>query len=145
MATPERIVARVYLSDEQILRQVGLNNAYKTLLLTSSSTPSNTTSSMLKAMCKGMHPADKNVIEVKCSSYAFFVTLGKKERAVDANENLFSLWNNATKAKKKVQLSFKAPPSSRALACSTGSRIRRPTDSRAKPTRKGSSASFVSA
>eukprot|EP00013_Stygamoeba_regulata_P011628 CAMPEP_0177681526 /NCGR_PEP_ID=MMETSP0447-20121125/30767_1 /TAXON_ID=0 /ORGANISM="Stygamoeba regulata, Strain BSH-02190019" /LENGTH=611 /DNA_ID=CAMNT_0019190957 /DNA_START=9 /DNA_END=1841 /DNA_ORIENTATION=+ len=135
MATQDRIVARVHLPDDQILRQVGLNNTYKSLLLTPTCTPSNTTASMIKAMSKGMSPADKNVIEVKCAAYQFFITIGKKrERVVETDENLYDLYNSSTKAKKPVQLTFKAPPPT------AGSRLHKSSDGKSKaPVRKGTS------
>jgi len=69
----QRAALRVHTEDNLVLRQVGLHNTFKTLLISSDSKCDALEKDMIEKMCKGMTDEQRKVIQTECRTYRLYV------------------------------------------------------------------------
>ena len=113
----EKKSIRIFLNDNLFLRQVGLNNTFKTLLITETTSAHDLHAMMVTLMQKALPQGVKDIIEEQCKSYHIYVQVGSSERPLSATDRP---WTLALLAEPKPKLTFRpvseadghVPPSS---------------------------------
>eukprot|EP00007_Cunea_sp_BSH-02190019_P007281 CAMPEP_0174245214 /NCGR_PEP_ID=MMETSP0417-20130205/38001_1 /TAXON_ID=242541 /ORGANISM="Mayorella sp, Strain BSH-02190019" /LENGTH=1265 /DNA_ID=CAMNT_0015324973 /DNA_START=59 /DNA_END=3856 /DNA_ORIENTATION=- len=72
----KKSLLRVYLLEDEVLRKVGLNNTFKTLLVSEALTLTEMKDEMIKRMVKGMTSQETAEVNQHCTTFEFFIMQG---------------------------------------------------------------------
>mmetsp|Transcript_4843 Transcript_4843/g.14798 ORF Transcript_4843/g.14798 Transcript_4843/m.14798 type:complete len:682 (-) Transcript_4843:150-2195(-) len=85
MSAPQRMVARAYLGDSPVLRQLGLHNTFKSVPITQETTVEEMNAFMVQALQKGMTDAQRSAIQSECANYIVCEQSGKGGKALSCS------------------------------------------------------------
>ncbi|MDP2436336.1 MAG: hypothetical protein Q8P67_11370 [archaeon] len=112
-STEKKAVLKIFLDDNMFLRQVGLNNTFKTLSISESTTTGDIHALMVSLMQKAMPQNIRDIIEEQCKNYRIFLHVNSSERLLTSSDRP---WTLAILAEPRPKLFFRPVEPSAAAA-----------------------------
>jgi len=88
---PARCTVRAHLEDTKMLRNLGLQNGFKTLVVAENSVPSELKQQMMDKMGKGLSIEQKDRLNKSASKYWFWMSLHGDQRRLGEDESVYAL------------------------------------------------------